>query len=124
MYGILNRPAFSDLTDEDTFILARRNRMQNDYLVATVRLCDRDVTGAKTEFGMELAVERRHGEISHFVDPDENAWSLYFSLPLPEGADEDRIAYARAIRAEPTGIPSWNPPSEWAAPRSPPGIAR
>ncbi len=113
MYGILNRPAFSDLTGEDTFILARRNRMQNDYLVATVRLCDRDVTGAKTEFGMELAVERRHGEISHFVDPDENAWSLYFSLPLPEGADEDRIAYARAIRAEPTGIPSWNPPSEW-----------
>lgn len=100
--ALLNGPYQAELIGGEDFVLAHGDYRRSDLVIATT-VCDERgrATGAVLGDGTTLEYRRtHHDEYDSFFAEDGTKWVPYFTLPLPKGGEADRIAYAKAMRAD------------------------
>ncbi|MDW9481834.1 hypothetical protein GOB57_24610 [Sinorhizobium meliloti] len=111
MTAYSTRPVYNDLSDGDEVVL-RRGFSEEHYKVVTLRGADGGFTSAAAGDGTVFEFKSSGGHDGRFEATSGERWSLYFSYPLPQMSDEDRIAYARALRGDTAPFPRQSY-SEW-----------
>ncbi|MCS4088594.1 hypothetical protein [Rhizobium sp. BK176] len=99
------RPTFNDLGEGDEVVI-RKGYHENVFKVLTLKGDERRFTHGVTGDGTEIKFEPSGGgDWGRLTGPHGETWTLYYSFPLPEMPEEDRISYARALIGEAASYP-------------------
>ncbi|MBY3432735.1 hypothetical protein HFN89_00915 [Rhizobium laguerreae] len=108
------RPIFNDLGDGDEVIL-RRGFHEKVFKVVTLKGSHRSFTHAVAEDGTRIDFTSSREDWGRFTGPDGEPWTLYYSFPLPDMSEADRISYAHAMLGEAAPYPR-HPTNWWENP--------
>jgi hypothetical protein len=99
------KPIYNDLAEGDQVVI-RKGYHENTFKVVTLKGDDRRFTHAVTADGTEIKFEpSAGGDWGKLTGANGETWTLYYSFPLPDMSDEDRISYAHVMLGEAAGYP-------------------
>jgi hypothetical protein len=99
------RPIYNDLTDGDEVVISK-GYFADQFQVVTLRGAGKGFSSAVAADGTVFEFKSSSGGYDgRFEPPGGETWSLYFSYPLPQMSEQDRVAYARALRGETPSVP-------------------
>jgi hypothetical protein len=99
------RPAYNDLGEGDEVVI-RKGYHENIFKVVTLKGGDRSFTHGLTQDGTEIKFQPSSGgDWGKLTGPHGETWTLYYSFPLPDMSEEDRVSYAHVILGEAAAYP-------------------
>jgi hypothetical protein len=99
------RPAYNDLGEGDAVII-RKGYHENVFKVVTLKGDDKSFTHALTREGTEIKFQPSGGgDWGKLTGPKGETWTLYYSFPLPDMSEEDRVSYARVMLGDAAPYP-------------------